>query len=106
MPKPVEIENIEDMRRREGIVDVELQNDIRALHIGDVVRLTLLSQAKSLASETVFVRITSIRGDDFRGKLANRPACSGLSKLRVGTPVIFTKAHIHSLPKALPAKGR
>ena|SRR5216684_8726321 len=105
MAKLVEIENIEEMRRREGIVDVELRNEIRALQTGDLVRLTLVISAKSLASETVFVRITSIRGDEYRGKLANRPACTGLSNLRVGTPVTFTKAHIHSLPKGLPAKG-
>ena len=30
----VEIENIEDMRRREGIEDVELRRAIRALKVG------------------------------------------------------------------------
>ncbi len=32
MRKPVEIENIEEMRRREGIVDAELKKEILDLH--------------------------------------------------------------------------
>ena len=39
----VEIENIEEMRLREGIDDVELRENIRSLKIGDVVRLTVLT---------------------------------------------------------------
>ena len=97
MWKPIEIENIEEMRRREGIDDVELREEIRELEIGDLVKVTLLTGTKSF--ETVLVRITSIRGYAFRGKLANRPASSGLSKLRIGAPLAFTTAHIHSLAK-------
>jgi hypothetical protein len=99
MDNSVEIENIEDIRRREGIDDVELRKEIRGLRIGDFVKLTLLTATKSLAGETLLVRITSIKGFAFRGKLADRPTCAGLSGLRVGAPVAFTAAHIHSIPK-------
>jgi hypothetical protein len=102
MRHPVEIENIDDMRRREGIDDVELRQAIRALHVGDSVRLTFLTGMKPFAGETLLVRITRIRGKAFRGKLVNRPAFDGLAKLRVGSPVTFTGDQIHSIPKELP----
>jgi len=95
----IEIENIDEMRRREGIDDVELREDIRALHVGDFVRLTFLAVAKPFARETLSIRITSIRGDAFRGKLADSPASSVLSGLRIGASVTFTRDHIHSIPK-------
>lgn len=97
-----EIENIEEMRRRQGIDDLELQEKIRGLHVGDSVKLTFLTGAPSCAGETLPVRITRICGYTFRGKLAVKPASAGLSNLRVGVPVIFTTAHIHSLPRKLP----
>ncbi len=97
MRYPIEIENIEDMRRREGIEDVELWEEIRALQVGDMVKLTFL--AGPHVSETLLVRITSIRGAALRGKLMNRPTCKGLSRLRAGLPVTFTTAHIHSLAR-------
>jgi hypothetical protein len=100
MRNAVEIENIEEMRRREGIEDVELREEIRQLEIGDFVKLTLLSGVN--ASETVLVRITSINGAAFRGKLASGLVSRGLSNLPVGAPVAFTTAHIHSLPKGRP----
>jgi hypothetical protein len=99
MPKPIEIENIEQMRLREGIVDFELRDQIRGLQIGDLVKVTLLAMAESSPGETVLVQITSIRGTGFRGKLTRRPVSAGLSKLRAGLPIAFTKAHIHSIPK-------
>jgi hypothetical protein len=102
MRNRVVIENIEELRRREGIVDVELREAIRGLRAGDFVRLTLLAGATSPAGETLLVRITSIRGGAFRGKLAGRPASAGLAQLRAGSPVVFTAAHIHSLPKGQP----
>src|SRR4051794_12299675 len=74
---PVEIENIEEMRRREGIEDVELREEIRGLRVGDIVKLTFLTGSHSF--ETLLVRITSIRGAAFRGKLANGPTSAGLS---------------------------
>ncbi len=101
MRQAVEIENIEEMRRREGIEDVELRQEIRGLRVGDFVKLTLLADTKSF--ETLLVRITRIRRSEFHGKLANRPNCAGLSKLRVGSPVAFTTAHIHSIQKGQPA---
>lgn len=97
MQKPIEIENIQAMRLQEGIDDVELRKEIRELKAGDFVKLTILTGPTSF--ETVMVRITSIRGSAFRGKLVKRPASTGLSRLRVGYPVAFTTAHIHSLPK-------
>jgi hypothetical protein len=102
MRAPVEIENIEQIRRQEGIEDVELQDEIRALAIGDLIRLTLLVGSKSLG--TLVVRITSIDGPAFRGKLTTRPAAA-VSKLRVGSPVTFTAAHIHSVARGRPPRG-
>jgi hypothetical protein len=102
MRNPIEIENIEEVRRRAGIEDVELREEIRKLEIGDLVKLTLLTGTKSSAGETLLVRITSIRGAAFRGKLIARPTSTDLAKLRVGSPVAFTVAHIHSLVREEP----
>jgi len=99
MGSPVAIENIEDMRRREGIEDVELRRAIRELKVGAMVRLTFLPGTQGAAGETLLVRITSIRGDTFRGKLASRPASAGLAELRIGLALAFTGSHIHSLPR-------
>jgi hypothetical protein len=99
MRQRVGIENIEGMRRWAGIDDVELQEAIRGLQVGDFVKLTLLTGTTSFAGETLAVRITRIRGNEFRGKLAERPATTGLSELRVGSPVTFTRDHIHSIAK-------
>ncbi len=99
MGEPVQIENIEEKRRRVGIDDVVLQADIRALAVGDLVKLTLLTGTASFAGETVLVRITNIRGSAFRGRLAVRPTSPGLAGLRVGSAVAFRAAHIHSLPR-------
>jgi hypothetical protein len=104
MRNPVEIEDIEEMRRREGIDDVELRIEIRGLHVGDFVKLTLLTGTKSPGGETVLVRITNIRGSAFRGTLSSPPVSPGLSTLRVGSPVAFTTTHIHSLAKGQPAR--
>ncbi len=99
MRHTVVIENIEDMRRRQGIEDVELWKAIRGLRVGDVVRLTFLAATTPPAAETLRVRITRIRGDDFRGKLTDQPLSNGLSELRCGSFVVFTGHHIHSLAK-------
>ena len=99
----VEIEDIEQRRLRAGIDDVELRAEIRGLQVGDVVKLTFLTGATSF--ETLSVRITSISGSAFRGKLADRPVAPALSKLRAGSPVAFTAAHIHSLGKRGAARG-
>jgi hypothetical protein len=99
MRKPIEIEDIEEMRRREGIEDVELREGIRRLGVGDFVKVTLLTSGTPLRGETLLVRITGIKGSSFRGKLVSQPAVPELSKLRVGSPLVFTAAHIHSLAK-------
>jgi hypothetical protein len=99
MREPVEIENIEEMRRREGIEDLELRAGIRRLRVGDFVKVTLLIRRMPSRGETLLVRITAIKGATFRGKLASAPAVADLGKLRVGAPLVFTAAHIHSLAK-------
>ena len=94
MRQALAIQDIEEMRRQEGIDDAELRVGIRALRAGDFVKVTLLTGAESF--ETLKVRITSIRGSTFRGKLAKRPTSACLKKL-AAAPVVFTTAHIHSL---------
>ena len=74
MRAPLQIENIDEMRRREGIDDVALRDEIRGLKVGDFVKLTLLSG----------------------------PASAALSDLRAGAALAFTAAHIHSLLKRRP----
>jgi hypothetical protein len=97
------IENIEEMRCRQGIYDVELREEIRGLRIGDLVNLTFLADEAGHAGETLPVRITCIQGHAFRGKLARRPMSSALAHLRVGSSLAFTAGHIHSLTKGQPA---
>jgi hypothetical protein len=100
MGNPIMLENIEDMRHREGIEDADLRNEIGGLGIGDLVKLTLLNGEASFAGETLLVRITSMKGSAFRGKLVEKPAFAGLSNLRAGSSLSFGSAHIHSIPKA------
>jgi hypothetical protein len=97
MTDTVLIENIEAMRRQQGIDDVELHDEIRGLVVGDVVWLTLLAGER--AAETVPVRITAIAGPHFRGKLTARPTSTALATLRPGAALEFTADHIHSLQK-------
>ena len=100
MQHHVTIENIEEMRKRQGIEDVELWKAIRGLRVGDFVRLTFLAGTpQPPAAETMRVRITSIREDDFRGKLADQPVSGRLAELRCGSLVLFAAHHIHSLAK-------
>jgi hypothetical protein len=104
MRQLVEIEDIEHLRLREGINDVELRREIRQLKRDDVVRITLLAPSKSC--ETIRVRITSIRGCTFRGKLASKPASRALSSLDIGSPITFAAVHIHSIAKGRSAHAR
>jgi hypothetical protein len=106
MRDPVELENIEEMRRREGIDDVKLEEEMRGLQVGDLVRLTFLTKAAPVVGETLLVRMTSISGDEFLGKLTQKPGSPRLSKLRAGAQVAFRKAHIHSIAKEQPTHGR
>ena len=96
----MQIENIEEMRRRQGIKDVELHENFGRLRPGDFVKVTFLSGPASF--ETLSVRITSIRGTAFRGKLASRPLSTGLARLHVGSPISFCAAHIHSISGGQP----
>jgi hypothetical protein len=96
MARVIEIEDIEEMRRIQGIEDVELRLEIRDLKPGDFVKLTLFSGASNHV--TALVRITSIRGSAFRGKLVKKAA-----RMQAGDPIQFTTAHIHSVRKRLGA---
>ncbi len=104
MRNTVEIENIEELRRREGIDDIELWEEIRGLRTGDFVKLTFRAGEDSFGGETLLVRITGIRGPTFRGELTRAPTAPGLSGLRVGLRVSFTAEHIHSLPRGRPTR--
>jgi len=95
MSTVIPLENIEELRREQGIDDVDLRMEIRTLKAGDFVKLTFVVGAG--AFETLSVRITSIRGSAFRGKLVKRPKGSRLSELQAVAPILFTTAHIHSL---------
>ena len=55
----VRIENIEEMRLHEGIDDTELRKEIRALKVGDFVKLTLLARAGSFESDSAGRRVSS-----------------------------------------------
>jgi hypothetical protein len=94
MGKAVAIENIEEMRLRAGIDDVELRQSIRRLRIGDRVRLTLLAGPGQTAGKTLWFRITQVEGSHFRGRLAEGQGRPGL---RLGAHLSFTAAHIHSV---------
>jgi hypothetical protein len=101
MSERVQFENIEEMRCQVGIEDVELREAIRALRVGDHVRITPLTGGHSSPGRTLLVRITRIEGGGFRGKLAGRAASPPRRGLRIGSAVAFTASHIHSV-----AKGR
>jgi hypothetical protein len=101
MGSPLLIEDIAQMREREGIDDVDLRAAIRALAVGDLVRITLRAD-QAPAGETLVVRITSMDGPAFHGTLADKPASKSLVGLGVGFPLTFTAAHIHSLPNGRP----
>jgi hypothetical protein len=88
------------MRRREGIDDAELRAAVRGLRAGEVVRLTLVPRGPTSHGETVLVRITSIKGETFRGKVAEAPPRH--TTLRPGAAVTFTGDHIHSIPRQSP----
>lgn len=102
MRAPLQIQDIEEMRRRAGIDDVELRQAIRVLRVGALVKITLLAGAPGPGGETLLVRITSIREGTFRGKLTSRPTLAALSGLRVGRAFAFTGSHIHSVPRMRP----
>src|SRR5437870_1675803 len=102
MNSSIEIEDIEEMRQQQGIDDADLHRAIRGLQPGDFVKLTVRTTEAPVVFETLLVRITSIRGKELRGKLADGPASTRLSKLRPGSTIVFTTQHIHSVPKGPP----
>jgi hypothetical protein len=104
MRPPVEIENIEELRRLAGIDDAELHQEIRTLRPGDQVRLTFLVDGKAPASATVVVRVVSIRGGIFHGKLETRPTVVGSVGLNVNSSVTFNKDQIHSIVRRKAAQ--
>jgi len=97
MQPPLAIENIEDMRLREGIDDVELREAIGRLKVGDSVRLTIRAGSETTGGETLPVRITSIEGPSLRGNLARKPSTAGLARLTVGSLIAFTTSQVHSV---------
>ena len=104
MRRLIEIENIEELRRKEGIDDAQLREAIGSLQAGDVVKLTFMTGTSPGAGETLPVRITCIRDNAFRGKLVDGPASTRLAQLRVGSTVSFTRDHIHSIAKRRPSR--
>jgi hypothetical protein len=99
MSQRVEFENIEEMRRNAGIDDVELREAIEHLQVGDWVRVTLQVAPGAFPGESLIVRITSIKGGVFRGKLARPGRCPRRAHLTPESLLTFTGAHIHSIPK-------
>ncbi len=96
----VQIENIDELRRCNGIDDIELHGKIDRLRVGDHVLLTFLSGSNRCA--TLSVRITRIRAGRFRGHLAARPARPALLGLRDNAMVAFTAGQIHSITRPQP----
>jgi hypothetical protein len=101
MIEPIAIENIDELRRQEGIDDVELHEEIRRLRVGDHVRLTFMGGAN--LRETLSVRITRIQTGQFRGRLIGRPVHPDLLGLRADALVTFTAGQIHSIAPSRPA---
>jgi len=98
------IQDIEALRRDEGIEDPELRDQISHLKRGDFVKITLVAAGSAVGGETVKVRITSIRGEVFRGQLVNQPSSPSLSDLTIGFPITFRPGHIHSLSSRPPVR--
>lgn len=101
----VTIEDIEEMRLDLGIDDIELREEIRSLRAGDHVKLTLLTGTASF--EMLTVRITRIRGEEYQGKLIQKPKSNSLADLEVGSALLFGARHIHSIERreAAPKGG-
>ena len=106
MRRTLEIENIEALRRLAGIDDVELHDQVRRLRSGDCVKLIVLSPDRPDTGAVVLVRITSIKGDAFRGRVVARTDPVRLPRRCVGSVVAFTPDHIHSVPRAPSGRGR
>jgi hypothetical protein len=103
MRKAVEVEDIAKMRHEQGIEDVHLWQEIAGLNAGDFVKLTLLTSNRT--SETVTVRITSVSGSAYRGKLIKKPISAALSDLKAGRLLTFTAGQIHSVVRKRDSLG-
>jgi len=93
----IEIENIDELRRCNGIEDIELHEEIERLRVGDHVLLTFLSETNLRA--TLPVRITRICAKQFRGRIAAPIARPELLGLRANALVAFTAGQIHSIAR-------
>jgi hypothetical protein len=100
MPPALEIENIEALRRHEGIEDTELHEQVRHLRVGSCVKLTLVAVDRPGSGGPILVRITSIKGEAFRGRVVCAAGAVRLPASVLGSLVAFTEDHIHSVPKA------
>ncbi len=104
MRVPFAIENIDELRRCNGIDDVELHEDIGRLRVGDHVLLTFLSGTH--LRTTLSVRITRIRAGEFRGRLSGPLARPEWLDLRPNALVAFTAEQIHSIARPQPESAR
>jgi hypothetical protein len=100
MQTPIEIQDVEELRQRAGIDDVELREQVRRLRVGDLVKLTFL--AGPARAEILCVRLTSIRRGKFSGELVSGARTPQLAHLCRGSLVTFTRDHVHSVPKSPP----
>ena len=91
----ITMENIDEMRRCEGIDDDELRAAIGRLRVGDHIRFTFLTGLSF--QETLLVRITRIQGRQFHGRLAHLPARPHRFPLQADAHIAFTAAQIHSI---------
>lgn len=89
------VENIEAARLRQGIDDVDLRGRISALTAEDRVRVSISGDGKIY--EEVSVRITSRKGERFRGKLATKVRQASLKSAAIGSTVFFEGNQIHSI---------
>src|SRR5258708_40025575 len=95
MKSSIVFEDIEELRRREGIVDTALNSDIARLKPGSRVRLSLATDRNGF--ETVTVCITSNRPGALRGRLVKKPKAAALKGLDIGSLLTFQTGHIHSI---------
>src|SRR5262249_21295599 len=103
MLNPVAIEDVQTMRRRQGMDDVQLRERTRGLRVGDLVKLIFLSAMEAYGGEPLLVRIPRIQGSAVCGRLVSEPTSAGLPGLRVGSPLAFSAAHIHAVPQRRPS---
>src|SRR5262245_22129946 len=92
-----QIEEIDALRRQNGIDDVELHQEIARLRVGDRVRLTFLAGPGLPAPLTLRAPVTHIGEGGFRGRLVDSPAGRAPAELRRGMVVVFTAGQIHSV---------